>query len=144
MSTLLASGTSQNASCGAIIDALAAGGRIAADQLDPSLAGLFPDAVQGFLISAFALNPAELVSKIKSPVLILQGSRDIQVSVADARALHQANPNARLVLLPDVNHVLKRVTTDNTSENIATYGDAALPLAPDVARTISLFVKVPR
>ena len=51
-----------------------------------------------------------------------------------------ANPRARLVLLPQLNHVLKRVKTDERSANLAAYTDEALPLADGVARPIAEFV----
>ena len=87
------------------------------------------------------LGPRQLVAAVKKPILILQGCRDIQVGVKDAQVLHDANASSHLVLLSDTNHVLKQVDTDDVSANLMTYGDATLPLAPDVARTIASFVK---
>ncbi len=58
----------------------------------------------------------------------------------DTRLLKQANPQASLVLLPSVNHVLKSVTTDNLRANFATYADPALPLAPGVVDAITDFL----
>jgi uncharacterized protein len=45
-----------------------------------------------------------------------------------------------LVLLPDVNHVLKSVTSDDVRANVATYGNASLPLAPGVVEAIADFL----
>jgi hypothetical protein len=45
-----------------------------------------------------------------------------------------------LVLLPDVNHVLKTVTSDDVRANAATYGNSALPLAPTVVEAIADFL----
>ena len=58
----------------------------------------------------------------------------------DARALKLADPSAALRLLPDVNHVLKSVTSDDRQANIATYGNSSLPLAPGVVEAIVDFV----
>lgn len=124
----------------AAIDALAAGKRVDAAALPPPLAPLFQPAVQGFLISAFALDPAELAGKVRKPILIIQGERDIQVGVADARALKRAAPSSKLVMLPNVNHVLKRVASDDPGANVATYADPTLPLAPGVSDAIAGFV----
>ena len=74
------------------------------------------------------------------PVLVLQGQRDIQVGEEDARLLAKADPRASLVLLPNVNHVLKTVTSDDRKENLATYGDPGLPLAPGVVEAIAEFL----
>jgi hypothetical protein len=58
----------------------------------------------------------------------------------DAHILQQADPQAMLALLPDVNHVLKSVTSDDMKANIATYTEASLPLAPGVVDTIGGFL----
>ena len=57
----------------------------------------------------FSYDPAQLIAGFHKPVLIVQGERDLQVSVADAKRLKQAAPAAKLVLLPDTNHVFKTV-----------------------------------
>jgi len=100
---------------------------------------LFYTEVQPYLISWMAADPARLLSNLKRPVLILQGETDIQVAVADARALAAAQPQAKLVLLPGVNHVLKAAPAER-SANLATYADPVLPLAPRVVDTIAGFV----
>jgi uncharacterized protein len=128
----------------AAIDTLAAGKRVDTAALPPPLAPLFQATVQGFLISAFALNPIKLIAQMQKPVLIIQGERDIQISTADARALKAASPSSMLALLPDTNHVLKRVTSDDRGANIATYADPHLPLTPGVADVIARFVSVSR
>jgi pimeloyl-ACP methyl ester carboxylesterase len=124
----------------AAVDTLAAGKRVDEAALPPPLAPLFRPAIQGFLISAFALDPAKLISNVRKPVLIVQGERDIQVSVTDAQALRAAAPNAVLALLPDTNHVLKQVMSDDRGANVATYADPNLPLAPNVTQAIATFV----
>ena len=95
------------------IDTLEAGKRYDVTGMNPALLPLFAPQVQGFLINVFSYDPAKLISAVSKPVLILQGERDIQVSVADAERLKQAAPQAKLVLLPDTNHVLKTVTTND-------------------------------
>ena len=122
------------------IDALEAGKKVDAATLPAPLLRLFNPRVQGFLISVFSYDPAKLLSGYGKPVLIVQGLRDIQVSEADAQLLKKADPAATLVLLPDVNHVLKSVTSDDVRANVATYGNASLPLAPGVIDTIYAFV----
>jgi hypothetical protein len=81
----------------AAIDAHTAGRLVAADQLDPSLAGLFPDAVQGFLISAFALDPADLISEIKLPALRAQSGEEDGLDTGLNRSVM---PTSRPLLAP--------------------------------------------
>lgn len=128
----------------AIVARLEAGQQVAPGDIHPALQPLFRPEVQGFLISAFALDPAKLIASYAGPVLILQGLRDIQVGQADAERLRHARPDAETVLLPDANHVLKTVTSDDRAANIATYQDPDRPLAAGVTDALAAFVKQPR
>ena len=122
------------------IDALAAGERVEAADFPAPLASLFAPAVQGFLISAFSLDPAKLALSLNKPVLIVQGDRDLQVSMKDAVLLKAAAPQAELVRLSNTNHVLKTVQSNDPAENIATYSDPSLPLASGVVAAIVEFL----
>lgn len=73
-------------------------------------------------------------------MLIFQGLRDIQVGRADAEQLHRARPDAEMVLLPDTNHVLKAVASDDRAANVAIYQAADLPLADGVIDALATFV----
>ncbi|MDK7645832.1 hypothetical protein QP643_25165 [Klebsiella aerogenes] len=90
--------------------------------------------------NAFSYNPAHLISDISKPLLVLQGLRDLQVDEADARLLKAANPQTSLVILPNMNHVMKEVATDVRKANIASYADPALPLAPGLIDAIENFL----
>lgn len=105
----------------------------------PQLAAMFRPSVQPYLMSWFAYDPARAIASVQAPVLILQGTADIQVSVEDARLLAAGHPGATLVLLEGVNHILKNAPADRAA-NIATYADPDLPLAPDVVPAIADFV----
>jgi hypothetical protein len=122
------------------IDAPEAGKRVDTATMNPALMRIFRPEVQGFLISAFSYDPQRLLAGYGKPVLILQGQRDLQVREADAQALKLADPTATLVLLPNVNHVLKSVASDDVSANIATYRNSSLPLAPGVVQSIADFL----
>lgn len=123
-----------------VISALEAGRRVDGREIPQPLLPLFYPDVQGFLISIFALDPTDLVSEIEVPTLILQGDRDIQVTTADAERLQSARPGAELVVVPDANHVLKHVASDNLEENLPTYADPDLPLADGIVEAIAGFI----
>lgn len=124
-----------------MMDELEAGRMIDADAMPPVLAGVFPPAVQPYLIDLLAQDPAALASRYTGPMLIVQGGRDIQVAQADADALKAAAPRAELRVLANMNHVLKDVASDDRAANLATYADASRPLAPGLVDAIAAFVK---
>lgn len=122
------------------IDAIEAGRKVDSSALPAPVRPLFAEAVQGFLIDLMAQDPAALARTLKVPLLILQGDRDLQVSVADARLLGAAQPGARVALLEGVNHVLKAAPEDRAA-NLATYGDPSLPVAASLVEEVAAFVR---
>jgi pimeloyl-ACP methyl ester carboxylesterase len=124
----------------AAVSDLKAGRHVDAKGLNPALLPLFHPAAQDFLISEFAIDPAKLLAGYHKPVLILQGERDIQVNASDAQILKRANSAAKIVLLPDTNHVLKQISSDDRGANVSTYSDPSLPLAPAVVSAIADFI----
>lgn len=125
----------------AALDQLEAGQRVPAATLPAPLQSLFNERVQGYLIDMFRHDPAKLIAAVKLPVLIVQGDRDIQVSVADAELLKAVQPAATLKLMPGINHVLKPVASEDRAANVATYGNADLAISPVVPETIAAFVR---
>jgi len=123
------------------LDRLQAGQPVDAANLNPALLPLFRPAVQKFLMNEMSYNPTELIGKVRLPILILQGGRDIQVPVEDAMRLKEAAPNAQLEILATMNHVLKSVPSADRAANLATYTDPTIPLHPDLIPTITKFVR---
>ena len=110
------------------------------DSVPPELMALFRPSVQPYLISWFRHDPATEVAKLQVPVLIVQGTTDIQVSQQDARLLAAADPRAKLVILDGMNHVLKLVPPD-MAQQMKSYSDPALPVAPQLVDAVAAFVK---
>jgi pimeloyl-ACP methyl ester carboxylesterase len=123
------------------LDSLDRGQHVDVTNINPALLPLFRPQVQDFLIDMFRHDPAKLAASLKLPLLIVQGERDLQVSVGDAKALAAAQPKARLVLVPAMNHVLKDVASDDRAANMATYADPSLPVDPAAVDAIAGFVK---
>jgi hypothetical protein len=113
-------------------------GKTVAD-VPPPLMVLFRPSVQPYWISEINLDPPALLKSDTLPLLIMQGDNDIQVSVEDAKLLAAARSDAKLVILPGVNHLLKIAPTDRAG-NIATYANPSLPLAPGVVDAVADFV----
>lgn len=105
----------------------------------PALAALFRPSVQPYLISWFRYDPAVEIAKVAMPVLIVQGTTDLQVSVDDARRLAGGKPDAVLKLLDGMNHVLRAAPAERAA-NLATYSNPALPLQPELMPALIAFV----
>lgn len=121
------------------IDRIEAGERVDPQDLPMLLRPLFPEAVQGFLISAFAADPVEQVRLADVSTLVVQGTTDLQITLEDANLLAAA-PKAELAIIDGMNHVLK-VAPENRMANMAAYMNPDLPLAPGLAETIADFVR---
>jgi len=112
-------------------------------QVSPQLSSLFRPSVQPYLISWFKYDPAQEIDKLERPVLVVQGTTDLQVSVKDADLLFKAlkkNPQNALVKLEGVNHVLKLAPLERNA-NILAYSNPKLPLAPEVVPSLSNWLK---
>lgn len=108
--------------------------------IDPKIYAIAGPDVQPYLMSWFRYNPVKEMKKIKIPVLILQGSTDLQVPVSEAELLKKAKSEAQLVIIPNMNHVLKEAPADR-EQNLATYNKPDLPLKPELVTSIVTFVK---
>ncbi|MEY8019537.1 alpha/beta hydrolase [Muriicola sp. SD30] len=111
------------------------------DSINPMLNSLFRPSVQPYLISWFKYNPAEEIAKLDCPVLVLQGTTDIQVKVKDAEMLVSAKPEAKKVIIDGMNHVLKEAPMDRM-ENIESYNNPTLPLMSGLIEAIVSFIMV--
>ena len=109
------------------------------DNVPPPLQVIFRPSVQPYLISLFRQDPAQAFAALKMPALIIQGSHDIQVSVDDARQLKAAKPDAELVLIEGMNHVL-RIVPGDVKRQLASYKDPNLPLAAELSTRILHFI----
>jgi pimeloyl-ACP methyl ester carboxylesterase len=127
----------------AALDALESGRKVDVTGMNPALLPLFAPQVQAYLIDFLSYDPAKLAARVRVPMLIVQGDRDLQVGIADAKALAAADPRAKLALIAGANHVLKVVASPDRAANFATYRDPALPLAPGIVEAIAAFVTRP-
>ena len=121
-----------------ILDSLKAGKTVSNVTL--ILASLYRPSVQPYMISWLRYDPAKEISKLKIPVLIVQGTTDLQVPVKDANLLSAAKPDAKLIIIENMNHVLKESDSD-LQKNMATYRNPDLPLKAGLTEGIVGFIK---
>jgi esterase/lipase len=90
------------------------------------------------------LDPQKMVANLRCPVLILQGTKDLQIKEIDAQNLHKANITSKLVVINNMNHVMKMVTSDERSENVKAYSDPQLPVSQELVKAIANFILTTR
>lgn len=113
------------------------------DTVPPGLEALFRPSVQPYLISWFKHDPAVVASRLEVPLLVVQGTHDIQALEEDARAIAAGHPSATLKLIQGMNHVLKQ-TPAGRLEQMPAYGDSTLAIDPTLVDAIAGFVLRPR
>lgn len=105
----------------------------------PGLASIFRPEIQPFLITWMRYNPQESIKLLDIPVLLINGDRDLQVDVAEAEKLKEAQPNAELEIIPNMNHIFKELGEDDM-DNSKTYNEPNLPVVPQLVEVISRFI----
>ena len=112
----------------------------AVKQVTGALMSVFRPSVQPYISSWFKINPIAAVQALSIPILILQGSNDLQVSVKDAELLAAANKNAQVIVIPKMNHIFVEINGDEQT-NKDSYTNASLPISPLLPSTIVQFLK---
>ena len=107
---------------------------------NPMLASIFRESIQSYMISWIQYNPQIEIAKLQMPVLIVNGTKDLQVAVSEAELLKKAKPEAELVLIENMNHIFKVINGDD-AENMKSYSNPDIPIATKLTSTITTFVK---
>jgi len=110
------------------------------DPKTPTLQRLLDPSLGKFLKGMLLTDPKPLAAAFKGKLTVLQGDNDVQVTVdKDARPLAAAHAGAKLVVLKDVTHVLKRDA--HKGQDQPSYRDPSLPLDPGVVDAVMTTVK---
>lgn len=107
--------------------------------VNPYLTSILRPQIQAFMLSWMRYDPSQEIQKLQIPILILSGTRDLQVSVQEGRLLHRAVPASILMELEDMNHILTAVG-DDPLENQKSYNEPIRPLHPDLVPVITDFI----
>ena len=110
------------------------------EDVPKELLSLARPSVQPYMISWMKYDPSSEIKKLMIPVLIVQGTMDIQVSLTDAEALAKANPQAKKVIIKGMNHVLKNSLTKFVFLQQLTYTDPKYPIHEDLVPCITQFI----
>jgi hypothetical protein len=73
-------------------------------------------------------------------VLLINGTKYLQVNVSEAELLKKAKPEAKLEIIENMNHIFKEIKGDDT-KNMKSYSDQNLPVTEKLVTAINLFKK---
>lgn len=125
-----------------IIKRIKAGESVPVESIPQELLSLFHPSVQPFLCSSMAFDPAELMSRVEQPTLVISGGRDIQVTKENAERLMAGAKRGEHLHFEQMTHILKDAdTNDRIQQLVNVYVNANLPLTEGISEVIIKFVK---
>jgi fermentation-respiration switch protein FrsA (DUF1100 family) len=124
-----------------LIQRIKRGEEVALESIPQELLSIFHPSVQKFLCSSMAFDPAELISRIEKPVLIVSGGRDIQVTKENALQLSSKAKQGEHIHFEDMTHILKDADTSDRIEQImGVYTNSKLPITEGLSSAIVNFI----
>jgi uncharacterized protein len=124
--------------CNRMFDELVKGNEI--HNVDRKFYMIFRPTIQPYLISWFKYNPQTELSKLKMPVLLVQGTTDIEAKADDVKLLAAANKSAKVKMIEGMNHIMKKCSADFT-DNLSADMNPKLPLMPEFVKVMVSFAK---
>jgi pimeloyl-ACP methyl ester carboxylesterase len=106
--------------------------------VDPALYFILRPSIQYYVMSWCRYEPQKEIKNLKIPVLIVQGTTDLDLSPDNADKLKKSK-YATEVIIPGMNRVLKDAPPDK-EKNLATYNQPDLPLKPELVTSITNFI----
>ena len=107
----------------------------------PMLESLFRPSVQPYMYSWIQYDPSEEIKDLEIPVLVINGTSDVQVDPKEAEMLHKAKPNSKLVLIENMNHIFRKMESEDRLVNTKSYNEPNRPLHPELIPVITEFIK---
>ena len=105
-----------------------------------ALSSVFNADLQPFMMNWMSHNPTEILKTLQMPILIINGTKDLQVSVKEAELLKAANDEAKLVIIENMNHVLFEIEGGDL-ENSKSYNESFREISPLLIKSITDFIK---
>lgn len=106
----------------------------------PALSSIFNLDLQPFMSNWMQYNPKDLIKELEIPVLILNGTKDLQVAATEAQQLKEAKEEAQLEIIENMNHLLFEINGDDLV-NSKSYNDNSYVVMPQVIEIITAFIK---
>ncbi len=113
---------------------------IKTDDYPIELAAVFNRDIQSFMMNWMRYNPKEEIKKLDMPILLINGTKDLQVEPKEAQTLHEAVPDSTLELIANMNHVMVIIEGDNL-ENSKSYNESFRKISPQLIEAITKIIK---
>jgi alpha/beta superfamily hydrolase/branched-subunit amino acid transport protein len=113
-------------------------GKTTTDYPQP-LAPVFRADIQPFIMNWMQYNPQEIIKALDIPILIINGTKDLQVSVDEAQLLKEASETAEFKIIDKMNHVLFIIEGDQLV-NSKSYNESSRKISEELITTISSFI----
>ena len=113
------------------------------DDFPVALSSIFNKDIQPFMINWMQYNPQDEINKLEMPCLIINGTKDLQVTVDEAKLLSEAALKTSLKIIENMNHVLFIIEGDDL-ENSKSYNESFRPIAPELINEIVNFINSER
>lgn len=123
-----------------IIDSMEHG--VVTDSVHVMIKSIFRPELQPFWMSWMAYNPADEISKLDIPCLIINGDADFQVDTTEAEKLYLADTSNLLKVIPHMNHMMKYSSTINKAQCIKeSYNRSELPIMSELVMELIKFIR---
>ncbi|OUR99295.1 alpha/beta hydrolase [Flavobacteriales bacterium 33_180_T64] len=104
-----------------------------------ALGSIFRADVQPFIMNWMQYNPQDILKSLDIPILIVNGTKDLQVSVDEAKLLKDASEKAELEIIDQMNHVLF-IIEGGQLENSKSYNESFREISEDLISKVSHFI----
>jgi len=105
----------------------------------PPLAPVFRADVQPFIMNWMQYNPQAIIKSLEIPTLIINGTKDLQVSIDEAQLLKNASESSTIKIIENMNHVLFIIEGDQLV-NSKSYNESSRKISEELITMISSFI----
>jgi len=122
-----------------LLDRLAQGKHIPAEEVPTYLNALLHPSIQPYLLSFMLIEPRAELSQLNIPTLNIIGDTDLQVKTEETENMSADLDHVSLKIIHGMNHVLKKAPLERNT-NLATYSNPDLPLHEELIPSILQFL----
>ena len=107
--------------------------------VSPPLMSFLSPEVQPFMLSWMQYDPAAILAKLTMPIMVISGSKDLQMPEGQGELLARANVNTKYMQIADMNHILKKIEGDDL-ENARSTNESGRPVVPELIDSVVKFI----